>query len=191
MDKIRIIVIFFFTPICCLAQHTKEEKEFIKEINLARTNPKAYIEIIKSLLAQPYFTAQEEKEIAIKELIPLLDSMKPLPALKISEELYKEAIKHPVDSAKIFIQHDLTFSWLNIPYKDLSENISYGTDIRVNVVLLLIDYSSASRGHRLNILNPNFTHTSVRKINLGNYNCRADLIMGRAKVIWLQNFIEF
>jgi uncharacterized protein YkwD len=189
MDKIRIIVIFiFFTPICCLAQHTKEEKEFIKEINLARTNPKAYLEIIKSHLA---FTSQEEKEIVEKELVPLLNSMKPLPALKISEELYKEAIKHPVDSAKIFIQHDLTFSWLNIPYKDLSENISYGTDIRENVVLLLIDCSSASRGHRLNILNPNFTHTSVRKINLGNYNCRADLIMGRAKVIWLQNFIEF
>lgn len=187
MDKIRIIVIFiFFTPICCLAQHTKEEKEFIKEINLVRTNPKAYIEIIKSLLAQPYFTAQEEKEIVEKELIPLLSSMKPLPALKISDKLRNDATKHPIDSVKKFIQHDLTFSWLSIPYKDLSENISYGTSIRVNVVLLLIDASSSIRGHRTNILNENFTHTSVRKIVLGNQKNRFD-----CKVIWLQNFIEF
>lgn len=184
MDKIRIIVIFiFFTPICCFGQHTKEEKEFIKEINLARTNPKAYLTIIKSHLA---FTSQEEKEIVEKELVPLLNSMKPLPALKISEELYKEAIKHPVDSAKKFIQHDITFSWLNIPYQNLSENISYGTSIRSNVVLLLIDASSSIRGHRNSILNENFTHTSVRKIVLGNQKNRFD-----CKVIWLQNFIEF
>ena len=190
MDKIRNIVIFiFFAPICCFGQHSAEELAYINEINLIRTNPKAYIQYVKAYANSTRFAP--EREIAIKELIPLLDSMKPLPALKISEELYKEAIKHPVDSAKIFIQHDLTFSWLNIPYKDLSENISYGTSIRVNVVLLLIDASSSIRGHRTNILSENFTHTSVRKINLGNYNCRADLIMGRAKVIWLQNFIEF
>jgi uncharacterized protein YkwD len=185
MDKIRNIVIFiFFAPICCFGQHSAEELAYINEINLIRTNPKAYIQYVKAYANSTRFAP--EREIAIKELIPLLDSMKPLPAYKISEEVRKEANKHLADSTKRDMDHDRTYSWLKIPCKSIGENITYGTSIRASILIALIDYSSQSRGHRSNILNPNLTHTSVRKVVLGNSKNRFE-----CATIWLQNVIKF
>jgi hypothetical protein len=191
MDKIRVVfLIVFFIPVCCFAQHTPEELAYIKEINLIRTNPKAYIQYVKEYISSPW-SAVVEREIAIKELIPLLDSMKPLPEYKISGELRKDANNHPVDSVKVDMYHDGTFSWVKIPNNGVGENITFGTDIKRSILVALIDGSSSNRGHRKNILNPKITHTSVRKVNLGNTNNRGDLLMGKAKVIWLQNFVNF
>ena len=183
-----VFAIFIFKNIT--AQHTLEELAYIKEINLIRTNPKAYIQYVIEYISSPW-SAVVEREIAIKELIPLLDSMKPLPEYKISEELRKDANNHPVDSVKVDMYHDDTFSWVKIPNNGVGENITFGTDIKRSILVALIDGSSSNRGHRKNILNPKITHTSVRKVNLGNTNNRGDLLMGKAKVIWLQNFVKF
>jgi hypothetical protein len=142
MDKIRVVfLIVFFIPVCCFAQHTPEELAYIKEINLIRTNPKAYIQYVKEYISSPW-SAVVEREIAIKELIPLLDSMKPLPAYKISGELRKEANNHSVDSVKVDMCSTIrTFSWVKIPNNGVGENITFGTDIRRSILVALIDGS--------------------------------------------------
>jgi hypothetical protein len=181
----NIIIIFFLLPIFGFSQHTAEEIAYIKEINLIRTNPKAYIQYVKEYISSPW-SGVVEREIAIKELIPLLDSMKPLPAYKISEEFRKEANNHSVDSTKRYVQHDKDFSWVKIPNNGVGENITFGTDIRRSILVALIDGPSSNRGHRKNILNPTITHTSVRKVVLGNPKNRFECTTN-----WLQNFIRF
>ena len=180
--KLLTILCFMFLPLFSTSQ--TPELSFINEVNLVRTNPTKYCQYIKEYLSGYVDTSR--KKIANEELIPLLLSMSPLKPLLESDTLTKMLDKHKVDSIKNEVHHDLT--WLNIKNKQISENIVMSTtnNYRQSVILLLIDSYDSKRGHRLNILNPNVTHTAVKRVSFGNekkpFTCR---------IYWIQEFVEF
>lgn len=141
---------------------TAEEKEMIKEINFVRAYPKVYAKIIAK-------SVSEEKDLAKKtldaanELIAELDTMKPRSILKPSRCVYDAAKKHGLDCQKRgamdHMGSDGSWPWDRLKktcnVEDGNENLA-GTSqgVRAAVIDLLLDDGISSRGHRYNMLNP-------------------------------------
>lgn len=138
------------------------EREVVKEINFARTQPKEYV---KARL-QPYVDAGTASE-AMKECINEMNGKEPLKPLQVAAGLTLAArewvaLQGPTE----YIGHDM-----NLPdrlrkycyfWGGWSENISYGrNDPKEIVIRLLEDDGVSSRGHRKNILNPGFAYIGV------------------------------
>jgi len=137
------------------AQMTKREQQVLDEINLVRTNPKAYIQYIDSFLE--YWDSDSGERATAEELKRELKKMTPLPALVFSPDLYKSSKKHGeyILKTKKFAHSDC----------DCGENIQYGnSEIRYAVIDLLIDNGVSDRGHRKNILNPNYKYFAVYEL---------------------------
>lgn len=184
MKKI-ILLTLLSLPLVSHSQTSLQEKLFVEEVNSVRTNPRAYISQVREYLK---VALPQEKEIAEKELIPLLETLPPLRALKISDTLRFQLEKHIVDSTTRWVHHDYAFTWLNSRTKFISENLvlSCKNNQRNSVVQLLIDLSSKDRAHRIYMLDPEATHTAVRKVVFGDeskpLSCR---------IWWIQVFAKF
>ena len=153
-------------------------KEIAEEMTLLRQNPPAYVTFIEQHLQnfQDDFTYKRENEnILIKtkegkkaviECISVLKEQAPLPEVKPSEILEKAALDHQRDTSKNSLQGH-TGSDGSTPQDrvqrhglwqgKMGENIDYGNKTaRDIIVALLIDDGVDSRGHRVNLLNPEF-----------------------------------
>ena len=164
--------------------HTPQELEFIKETNILRTDPKNYILIVKEYLK--HYGTPGEKVIAEREVFPLLIRTKPISALKPSEECRSLMMNHGgIDTLTGDIYHDL--SWMTNHYYSMAENLVTGSQNaqRMSVIRLLIDEGVPSRGHRISLLNPAYTHTSVRFVKFGK---ETDTF---ARAWWIQVFFKF
>ena len=146
------------------------DKEMIKEINYVRQYPKEYSKLISEYLDNQSKSWQglskEEYEAGI-ELIEELKILNPLQLLFPKRCVYISAKKHGEDcNNRGFTDH--TGSDGSSPFSRISsfctnltgsENIVGGIkNVRVLVIQLLIDSGISSRGHRYNILNPNWKY---------------------------------
>ena len=152
------------------------EKAIVREINMARTNPKGYASFLEKW--KPYYEGKQLKlpgEItlmtkegvtAVNEAIRSIRSMNPVHPLSPSKGMSLAARDHVKDQGSSgSTQHmgnDRSQPWdranrYGTWQKTIGENISYGSDKARNIVLtLLIDDGVPGRGHRKNIFNPDF-----------------------------------
>ncbi len=157
-----------------------EEKNLILAMNLVRSNPPLYADIYVKPFMAMYEGKQihypdgtiiktEEGLIPVRELYDELMQTKPLPPLKPSRGLSRAAASHAYyQSQNGQIGHDGQGGMRKRIEKQgkwsgaLGENISYGYQSGHEAVLsLLIDDGVQSRGHRKNILSPDFSTTGV------------------------------
>jgi uncharacterized protein YkwD len=132
--------------------------EILEEINLARTNPQHYAQLIAgSRLADPR---------SVAEAVSFLQKARPLPPLAFVDGLALSAQRHVADQgSRGAIGH--SGSNHSSPWSRMAEygryvgrageNISYGcSDARNIVAQLIIDQGVPGRGHRKNIFSPSF-----------------------------------
>ena len=74
------------------SQMNDMEKAMIEEINLVRTNPKAYIPHLKKYAEE--VKNKRGEYAAVKKVIQILYSIKPLPALEPMDCLFESAKNH-------------------------------------------------------------------------------------------------
>lgn len=152
------------------------EKAIVREINAARTTPKAYASFLEEwkryyegkLLRIPgeRILVTEEGRTAVDEAIKFVRSMDPAPRLIASKGMSLGARDHVKDQgASGSVQHkgsDGSQPWDRVNrygtwQGSIGENIAYGSDkSRTIVVCLIVDDGVPSRGHRKNIFNPDF-----------------------------------
>ena len=152
------------------------ERAVIHEINLARMAPKDYASFLEQfkkyyhgkLIKLPNETSILTKEGvgALVEAVQFLRSMKSVPLFSPSKGMSLAAKDHVKDQGRLSAgQHkgsDGSQPWdrvnrYGIWEKSIGENISYGSDKARNIVMyLIIDDGVLSRGHRKNLLNPDF-----------------------------------
>ena len=147
------------------------ERDIIREMNFARVYPAVYADIVGKFIEKKseIWKGLNKDEIeATYELIDQLKKAKPLGLLYPKECLYLAAEKHGLDCKnREFTDH--TGSDGSSPFDRIkkfcdgvigSENI-VGTvdgDVRVSVIALLVDDGISNRGHRYNILNPEWKY---------------------------------
>ena len=166
----------YFLPLILLLANslsygqTEREKRMMDEINLARTQPQAYIEYIEAYLE--FWNSNDEERIVAEELKKELRTMEPLEPLKFSKVLYKGAIKHGT-----WMKSTGKFEHSDLPY---GENLVSGDEkVRFAVLNLLIDYGIPDRGHRKNILSSSYTLFAAHEI-VGT--------VGEDKYVFVQEF---
>ena len=149
-----------------------EEKAMLKEINVMRKDPKAYIssihEYLKNFEAAGWdaSTIEEERKAADELIIELsaLDRIPQLKPLKSLQEVARNHGKYLKKTGRV----DHTGEGGTTPFdrikttnqlSDGSENlVGGGTSVKESVIMLLIDAGIPSRGHRKNLLNPNWVY---------------------------------
>jgi uncharacterized protein YkwD len=152
------------------------EKEIVRELNYARTNPQKYASVIEdlkqyydgNLIKVPDKTPIRTREgvKAVDEAIRYLRSVQPLPPLKVSQGMSQAARDHVKDQGSTTMtghkgrDGSSSFDRLNRygQWQYISgENISYGAETARDVVAqLIIDDGVPSRSHRKNIFNHKF-----------------------------------
>jgi len=157
------------------------EKEIVKELNLARQNPKKYaffLEQLKTYYVGRYIKqpgritiVTEEGISAVDEAIRFLKSMKRVNRLEYSTGMSKAAMDHVKDQGpKGMFGHKGSDG--SKPAERMSrygdwrwtagENISYGRDKARDIVMgLIIDDGVPGRGHRDNIFNSMYRFVGV------------------------------
>ena len=163
---------------------TLMDKEMIKEINFVRQYPKVYASIVAKYLADEskswWGLSKDEYDAGI-ELIEELKALIPVQILYPKKCVYNAARAHGEDCKKRGFS-DHTGSDGSSPFDRISnfcnglkgnENIVGGRkDVRILVIQLLIDSGISSRGHRYNMLNPDWKYIGCygyQGINMYNY----------------------
>lgn len=128
------------------------------ELNLARTAPRAYAQIVASRALGPRFS---EGDRVVAEAVRFLEKVRPLPPLARSEGLSASALAHVLDlgpsGGRGHRGGDGSTPWKRMARfgrwsGHAAENISYGErDARGIVVALIVDDGARDRGHRQNI----------------------------------------
>lgn len=132
------------------------EKRMVDEINLLRTDPKAYVKYVNAYLKKIPSPDKSLKKAAA-ELISELNSLEPLGRLNISPALYIDARKFGEE----LIENDV-IEHSTLPY---AENLIFEHEnVRDAVIDLLIDDEVENRGHRKNLLNNRKTLVAVYQI---------------------------
>ena len=161
---------------------SENEKEILFELNKARSNPALYADEYMVPLrsyydgnrymrpGQPIIITSEGRR-ALDECIRVMKNMRPINSLKPERGLYMAACDHMrdqrenggighfgSDGSKPFTRMERYGTWDHCA----AENISYGIDdAKMIVISLLIDDGVPDRGHRNNILNPDFTVAGI------------------------------
>lgn len=161
------------------------EKAMLHEINKVRTDPKAYAKGLKQ--ERRYYRGRiierpgkrpirtREGRAALDACIAALEKASAIQALALDENLSQAAALLVTEQAKTGATghvcadgrtlKDRISRYCGDRYTKMAENISYGGDegrnARAVVIRFLIDDGIPSRGHRLNLLNPSFTHCGV------------------------------
>ena len=167
-----------------------DELKMIEEINLVRSNPKGYIPYIEAYIEEVKKNRRlsDNTSIAAYELIDQLSRTSPLSVLKPRECLHKAAELHGEDRKKAGSNDHAgtngSWPWDRIRNAcagiiDGNENLIGGTyNIRLAVVLLLVDAGFPSRGHRSTLLNPKWKYIACYKAGT----------IGNMPNSWVQNF---
>ncbi|MDR1116574.1 MAG: CAP domain-containing protein [Tannerella sp.] len=157
-------------------------KAVIHEINKVRTNPKAYANYLKrerryysgKIIERPGARPVRTREgrAALEACIAALEKAAATTALMPDENLCRAAGLLAAEQAKTGATghvcadgrtiKDRIMHFSGDRYMKMAENISYGgREARAIVIRFLIDDGIPSRGHRLNLMNPSFTHCGV------------------------------
>ena len=195
---------FLFTLNCTQAKDNSTPAEqdqisstaVLREINLARENPKLYASLVAE--SRPFHMIEHGR--AVDEAVRFLNKARPLPPLALSSGMCRAAADHCAEQIAGQLGHDGTDR--SSPGDRISrygswsltwgENISYSQKTARGVVLaLIIDDGVRSRGHRKNIFNPKFNyagaafgpHARYRTVCTidfaGGYAERADALVSR------------
>ncbi len=155
------------------------ENAIVAEINLARSDPKAYSVFLEELL--PYYHGKNfkhpeeemtlitrEGKAAVEEAIAFLRSAEPLPLLTPSRGMSQAAKDHVNDNGKNgSTGSDDSQPWDRVNRHGtwggtIAESISFGrNDPRDVLIRLIIDDGYADRGNRNNIFDKEFQVTGV------------------------------
>ena len=156
------------------------EQEVFDELNLARTNPNGYADVLAELRAQfngkhlerrgqPILVTREGVA-AVDEAIAYLRSAAPVPALTLSHGLSRAARDHVADQQGGAMGHsgsDGSEPWDRMNRyggweDEVAENIAYGGYSTQGVVIqLIVDDGVPGRQHRVNIFNPKYRFVGV------------------------------
>jgi uncharacterized protein YkwD len=159
--------------------------EVLAEMNLARTAPREYAQIISQRLAN--YKGKEGPRV-VEEAVRFLQRAEPLPPLTLSSGMSQAASLHVADQgsrgARGHRGSGGTSPWgrmarfgQHLGYA--GENIHYGSrDARSIVIALIVDDGVRGRGHRKNIFSRNFRVTGIAAGPHASY--RAMCVMGFA-----------
>jgi uncharacterized protein YkwD len=138
------------------------------ELNLARTAPQQYAQIVASHIAGYQGI---EGQSAIREAVRFLEKARPLPPLVLSDGICSGALAHVLDlgpaGGRGHVGSGGTMPWDRMARfgqwsGQAGENIYYGQrDARGIVIALIVDDGERSRGHRKNIFSPAFHFTGI------------------------------
>jgi hypothetical protein len=184
MKKSILIIIALTFSLKNFAQHSEYELQYINEVNLLRTNPKLYADFVRTFISNRAIDSLS-KSIAIKEVIPLLDTMKSLTAYLVSEEIRLRLNEFKgIDSVSKTLFHENNFME-NSDWKHWGQNLVMSpiSIPRMGIITLLIDRSFLDRSHRNSLLSTKYTNTAVRRVVFGNEN---NPFQGR--IWWIQQF---
>ena len=159
---------------------TEREKEMIKELNLVRSNPEGYIEYVEKYIYELKTDRWSDASMigdeikTAKELIRELKKTQSMSTLKPHKGLYKASKKHGDEGKKKgSLDHEgSNGSWpwdrgekYASDLTDTNENLVGGPDnVRRSVMILLVDSGIEGRGHRKNILNPDWKYTACYEV---------------------------
>lgn len=197
----RLVILAAVTSVFALTFAQAKEKEspatdqdqisstaVLREINLARENPKLYASFIAE--SRPLHMIEHGR--AVDEAIHFLNKSRPLPPLTLSPGMCHAAADHCAEQVAGQLGHDGTDrsspgdrisrygSWSTT----WGENISYSQKTARGVVLaLIIDDGVRSRGHRKNIFNPKFNYAGAASGAHARYRtvCTIDFAGGYAE----------
>ncbi len=188
ITKITVVCIFILLFLVGMGKTQSEtvdfrqlEIEVLKEVNLLRTSPRMYVPYLKEM--RRYYHGKELRrpgEVAIltnegisalNEAIHFMERANPVHKLRLSEGMSRGARDHvEVQGRTGSIGHGVSEgsrphericlygSW----EKMVGENIAYGyRQARDTILSFIIDDGVPDRGHRKNILNPNFRVVGV------------------------------
>lgn len=164
-QSVKIIALIAFFVFCTISARADDLAAQIQaELNLARTAPRQYAQIV----AGHRRTASER---AVAEAVRFLEKARPLPPLTHSDGLSASALCHVLDlgpaGARGHTGRDGSTPWKRMARFGqrsgyAAENISYGeSDARGIVVSLIIDEGVRGRGHRLNIFGRNLFRVGI------------------------------
>lgn len=167
------------------ASMSQMERDVVFEINKLRSNPKRYVQEVVQPFLERFSENDMEYELspglwmrtqegvkAVKECISVLKKTKPLPILHPDEILIKAAHAHTQDMAR-----SGTFSHNSSDGTSFSDRIqqfgfdgtAWGENLAAGfentaqdvVLQLVIDDGVPSRGHRKNLLSPDFNVVGI------------------------------
>lgn len=158
-----IVKLFTFALLASPAFAADFSDEVIAEINLARTAPQQYAQIVASQGGRgPSF----EGPSAVAEAVRFLEKQRPLAPLTVSEGIRNGALAHVLDMGPTGGQghkgHNGSQPWDRMArfgkwFGGAGENIDFGQhDARSTVIRLIVDDGTRGRGHRKNIFNGSF-----------------------------------
>jgi uncharacterized protein YkwD len=138
------------------------------ELNLARTAPQEYAQILAARMAAYQGV---EGQSAIREAVHFLETARPLHALVLSDGICSGALTHVLDLGPVgrrgHIGSGGTMPWDRMArfgqWSGLTgENIYYGQrDARGIVIALIVDDGERTRGHRKKIFSPAFHYIGI------------------------------
>lgn len=155
---------FFFLLLATVAARADDlARQVLDEVNLARTQPQQYAEILAGNAAN--FRGSEGQR-AVDEAVAFLRKARPLPALSWSRGIGQAALSHALDVGPRG-GHGHNGSRGETPWKRMArfgkfegsagENIDYcHSDPRAIVASLIIDNGVRNRAHRANLFNRAF-----------------------------------
>ncbi len=158
-----------------------EQRRMADEVNLARTSPGQYANILEQYyrtLGNDRLHRREGRTLrmaegrpAVKEAITFLRSTKPLPALKLNPCLSQSAQDHIVGTGPSGQtghrgrdgSDPSERATRRLGYRaHCGENISYGRDsAREHVIALVVDDGVKSRGHRVNLFGEGYRSIGI------------------------------
>ncbi len=205
MKKVITIALFVLSFITSFSQvHNAQELIYIEEVNLLRTDPRAYAGFIREFAKAKLISNNKNDTLTLwiinNELLPLLDTLKPrkklVPDDNVREllDLHKGALSvlkaRSLDSVKfVMMMHD--FDMVDTVSKHLMSigaisttvaetiGMSPGDFQRRTIISLLIDRNVPNRGHRNRLLDNDVTGTAVKRVQDGK------------NVWWIQEFFSF
>jgi len=162
-------------------------RQVFDELNSCRRNPSQYSSKVKRLL--PLFKGDvmhkpgetpiqtSEGKRVVQECVQYLDRARPVPALTLSDTLSRASQDHcndcgpsghfghdGADGSTMQERVERYVEWEG----NIGENIDYGNKVAEDIVVsLLIDDGTPERGHRINIMNPDF---KIVGIGFGNHS---------------------
>ena len=159
------ITFIIFVLLCSISVRADDLAAQVQaELNLARTAPRQYAQIVAS-------HRRAAGESAVAEAVHFLEKARPLPPLTRSEGLSASALSHVLDlgpaGTRGHTGRDGSTPWDRMARFGrwsgyVAENISYGeSDARGIVVSLIVDDGVRGRGHRLNIFGRNLFRVGI------------------------------
>lgn len=139
-----------------------DEKKLIYYINKVRSNP--------PLFADLYLFHRRNRSYLDKECFELLKSLSPLPLVTPNEQLCNVAKVHSIDVANNNLSGHLSSDGrtlkqrlgnLKVNHEKIGENISFGICDPLQIIVDLLVDESETKGHRKNILDPEFDWVGV------------------------------